>query len=138
MLLKSGELMQRLFSTFPNSWPGCGLLLLRLEIAALSIFSMFALGSPAWLFLVLSVCALLATALLAVGLWTPIAGVTQAVISLSLCATSGGFYSIYVTTALSGLVIAMTGPGAWSVDARLFGRKRMDFDFGNSDKNNGN
>jgi uncharacterized membrane protein YphA (DoxX/SURF4 family) len=24
--------------------------------------------------------------------------------------------------------VAMLGPGAWSIDARLFGRKRFDFD----------
>ncbi len=25
-----------------------------------------------------------------------------------------------------GAVLAMVGPGAWSIDARLFGRKRID------------
>ncbi len=27
---------------------------------------------------------------------------------------------------LSGLSLAMTGPSAWSIDARLFGRKQID------------
>jgi len=30
--------------------------------------------------------------------------------------------------AVTGLVLVMTGPGAWSVDARLFGRKRIAMD----------
>ena len=30
--------------------------------------------------------------------------------------------------AVLALSIAMLGPGAWSVDARLFGRKRFDLD----------
>jgi putative oxidoreductase len=29
--------------------------------------------------------------------------------------------------ATSGATLAMTGPGAWSMDARLFGRKHFEF-----------
>jgi uncharacterized membrane protein YphA (DoxX/SURF4 family) len=31
--------------------------------------------------------------------------------------------------AILGLSLAMIGPGAWSVDARLFGRKQINPDF---------
>jgi putative oxidoreductase len=32
-----------------------------------------------------------------------------------------------VMLAFLGVVLAMVGPGAWSIDARLFGRKHIDF-----------
>jgi putative oxidoreductase len=33
---------------------------------------------------------------------------------------------IAIIQAALGAVLAMVGPGAWSIDARLFGRKRID------------
>jgi hypothetical protein len=32
-----------------------------------------------------------------------------------------------VIPAVLGVALAMIGPGAWSIDARLFGRKHIDF-----------
>jgi uncharacterized membrane protein YphA (DoxX/SURF4 family) len=32
----------------------------------------------------------------------------------------------HIVRGMIGLSVAMLGPGAWSVDARLFGRKRID------------
>jgi hypothetical protein len=37
-----------------------------------------------------------------------------------------GSMTLHVIVASIGLSLAMLGPGAWSVDARLFGRKRID------------
>ena len=34
---------------------------------------------------------------------------------------------IPIATAVLGAILAMVGPGAWSIDARLFGRKHIDF-----------
>jgi hypothetical protein len=31
-----------------------------------------------------------------------------------------------VTDALIGMSLVMLGPGSWSIDARLYGRKRID------------
>jgi len=65
--------------------------------------------------------------LLLIGLWTPVAGLLQVCVELT-----GGFghhalgLSPFLLSAL-GLSLSMTGPGAWSVDARLFGRKQIDF-----------
>jgi hypothetical protein len=33
---------------------------------------------------------------------------------------------IFIVQAVLSAVLAMVGPGAWSIDARLFGRKRID------------
>jgi len=33
---------------------------------------------------------------------------------------------IAITQVVLGAILAMVGPGAWSIDARLFGRKHID------------
>ena len=71
-------------------------------------------------------CAGVAVAvLLWIGLWTPIVAVIAAV--LQVCVVGLGQESVAaaaVNAALS-LALAMLGPGCWSLDARLFGRKRI-------------
>lgn len=66
-----------------------------------------------------------ASALLIVGLWTPIAGSLLAISELSLFFLFSGARSSHIIVAAVGAALAMIGPGAWSVDARLFGRKRI-------------
>jgi putative oxidoreductase len=62
---------------------------------------------------------------LLVGLWTPVVGVLMAI--AELCLTFS--YPIdpwrHILLGALGAALAMLGPGAWSVDARLFGRKRI-------------
>jgi len=66
--------------------------------------------------------------LLVVGLWTPIAGMMIAV--LSVWEVISLDYSPYPGILLStmGVSIALIGPGAQSVDAHLFGWKRIDLE----------
>ena len=64
------------------------------------------------------------SALLIIGLWTPIAGAFMALCELSLLLFTSGA-SMNIVLAALGAALAMLGPGAWSVDARLFGRKRI-------------
>jgi putative oxidoreductase len=66
-----------------------------------------------------------AAALLLVGLWTPVAGVLMAVAELGLAFTRPADPWMHILLAALGVSLAMLGPGAWSVDARLFGRKRI-------------
>jgi putative oxidoreductase len=66
-----------------------------------------------------------AGALLLVGLWTPVAGVLMAVAELGLAFSRPADPWMHVLFAGLGASLAMLGPGAWSVDARLFGRKRI-------------
>jgi uncharacterized membrane protein YphA (DoxX/SURF4 family) len=65
------------------------------------------------------------SALLMVGLWTPMAGLFMAGAELSLLLFHFNSSSMPIVLAALSVALAMIGPGAWSVDARLFGRKRI-------------
>jgi putative oxidoreductase len=69
--------------------------------------------------------------LLLAGLWTPVAGAVLAflkvLVAVSRCFSHSGDPWIPAIEAVFGAALAMIGPGAWSVDAQLFGRKRIDF-----------
>ena len=69
--------------------------------------------------------AAICSALLAIGLWTPVAGLFMAISETLLLLFPSTSTSMHVVLAALGVAVAMTGPGAWSVDARLFGRKRI-------------
>lgn len=60
------------------------------------------------------------------GMWTPIAGTLLAIIEVWFAVTQAGRAEMYLPLAALGVSLVMLGPGAWSVDARLFGRKRID------------
>ena len=64
------------------------------------------------------------------GLWTPVIGALIATgevwIAYSLYHSRLGDEEIHAILAILSLSIAMLGPGAWSVDAHLFGRRRFD------------
>ena len=64
--------------------------------------------------------------LLLAGLWTPIAGALVAVIALSHAFSQPGDPWSCIMLGTLGAALALLGPGAWSVDARLFGWKRID------------
>ena len=119
--------MQRLFSTFANGWPGVGLLCLRLG-AGVVLFHDGLAGSmesthPTQLLKLLVEAA--AVLFLAAGLWTPIAGGVAAILGLWGAFWRSGDPWSHILLAILGAGLAMLGPGAWSVDARLFGRKRV-------------
>ena len=63
--------------------------------------------------------------LLLVGLWTPIVGSLIALIELWIALTASSDPWIPIVIAICGATIAMIGPGSWSIDARLFGRKHI-------------
>ncbi len=129
----NGHVLQRLFSTFASGWPGVGLLLLRLLTgAALIYFGIVgAISARSLTIVALQIIGAGAGIVLLIGLWTPVAGALAAIIKLWIAFSR--FYShsgdpwIPVLQAVLSAVLAMVGPGAWSIDARLFGRKRIDF-----------
>ena len=118
--------MQRLFSTFPEGWPGTGLLFLR-AVAAIPLVQFVAgpLAPALPLPVTLQFFAATCSALLIVGLWTPIAGLFMSIAELSLLLFKFSNASMQIVLAALGVALAMIGPGAWSVDARVFGRKRI-------------
>jgi putative oxidoreductase len=125
--------LQRLFSTFPDGWPGFGLALFRLGAGLSLIYCALTDGAGAsgpWLSLAQCLVAALGGALLLVGLWTPVAGIVVAIDELwrafSPNVSPADDRWIHLLLAVLAAGIAMLGPGAWSVDARLFGRKRFD------------
>jgi putative oxidoreductase len=120
--------MQRLFSTFPNSWPGGGLLLLRfvtgtpLLVGAISIW----FGVSDAISLYLRLIGAVSAVFIVLGLWTPLAATLEAMIEGWRSFAGGTFDIDHAAHALIGLALIMLGPGRWSIDARLYGRKRID------------
>ena len=60
------------------------------------------------------------------GLWAPLAGTLLAATELWAAFARGNNASFHLLLAALGVSLMMLGPGAWSIDARLFGRKRVD------------
>jgi|SRR5215510_5205383 len=123
-----GVFLQRLFSTFPNSWPGRGLLLQRVVTAAVLLCCGFGhLKEPlhfAFIFpYAIGACA---GVLLLIGLWTPICGTLIALLEAWIAVSGAGGSAIPIMLSTLGATLAMIGPGAWSIDARLFGRKHLE------------
>jgi uncharacterized membrane protein YphA (DoxX/SURF4 family) len=125
--------LQRLFSTFADGWPGIGLLLLRLltGLALIHFGITGLLEAPPLTTVVLQVVGAGAGLLLLAGLWTPVAGSLAACvevwIAFSRFLAHSGDPWIAIIQVVLGAALAMIGPGAWSIDARLFGRKHIDF-----------
>ena len=125
--------MQKLYSNFARGWPGTGLLILRLAAGIpLIFFSMQSLlgADPARpVRVVLEAGGAVGGIFLIAGLWTPLAGVLVALTQLVVLFSQPFFKQSYpfahVFLLVLGAALAMLGPGAWSIDARLFGRKRL-------------
>ena len=75
---------------------------------------------------VLSVLLIGAGLLLLMGLWTPVAATLVVAIELWKIYWKLGDPWIYLLLATIAVAIAMLGPGFWSVDARLYGWKRIE------------
>ena len=119
--------MQRLFSTFANGWPGTGLLLQRILTAIL----LTRFGIPDLSGTSISISSLpqfigcFAGVLLLLGLWTPVVGILIAALELWIAIIHMGDPWISIVLATLGATAAMIGPGEWSLDAHLYGRKHL-------------
>ena len=64
--------------------------------------------------------------LLLVGLWTPVAGILVAIMEAWIAFLLPASAALPAVLAALGASLALIGPGAWSLDARLFGRKHIE------------
>jgi len=120
--------MQRLFSTFADGWPGVGLFLQRVLIcsALLHIGIARVLETSNLASIIPALMGAAAGIFLLVGLWTPVVGALAAIFELwNIFSRTGDLRTATILATLAA-TIAMIGPGAWSLDARLFGRKHME------------
>ena len=120
--------MRRLYSTFAGGWPGMGLLLMRLVIGCALVLraSLRLWGDPPLNITITAAILLVAGFLLMLGLWTPIVGASVAVIEVWKILTQPGDRWLWLLLGTASVALAMLGPGRWSIDARLFGWKRVE------------
>jgi uncharacterized membrane protein YphA (DoxX/SURF4 family) len=111
----------RLFSIFPSRGPGIALLLLRISVAIVVLLdasgSLSALAPP----LVFGGLVLAAIAL-CLGFATPLASAIGCVFQFAGLILVDRWSARLGTSIANSLALALLGPGAYSIDARLFGR----------------
>ena len=135
--------MQRLFSGFPAGVPGAGLLLLRLTLGVYLIAQgvrimapLVNTGTPPPILAALTALAmLLGGALGAVGILTPItqsvsaaAGLVTLIDAMWTPPAVTGLeipWPLALLTTVMAFNLVFLGPGAYSIDASLFGRKEI-------------
>ena len=64
------------------------------------------------------------------GLWTPVVGTLLALLALADAYQQPKFHGYCIVVGTVGIALALIGPGMWSVDARLFGWKRVEISNG--------
>ena len=129
--------LQRLFSTFPDSCPGVALLLLRAIVGVAAIVQGFLYlsrgGKSSTGGLLLGVVLAISGVCLIIGFLTPIASILA---GAGCVASEISWLPAPVTTLFDGTLvslemivmavsIALLGPGAFALDARLFGRREI-------------
>jgi putative oxidoreductase len=123
--------VQRLFSAFAGGWPGAGLLLLRL-LAGAALIDRGIIGireEASQLTVALQIIGIAVAVLLLAGMFTSQAGALAAAakvwIAIARFASDPGDLWVTLSQAVLVAALAMIGPGAWSIDARRFGRKHI-------------
>jgi uncharacterized membrane protein YphA (DoxX/SURF4 family) len=122
--------VHRLFSTFARGWPGVGLLLLRVAAgSSLIARSILVLGTtPTFGTGFFQLFIATAGLLLIAGLWTPVGAAVMVLLELWRIISRHGDPASDILLCVLALAIVLLGPGAWSVDARIFGWKRIEID----------
>jgi uncharacterized membrane protein YphA (DoxX/SURF4 family) len=129
--------LQRLFSAFPGSWPGVALILLRGAIGLVALlegaFYLTESGVSTLGVWLGGLLGLAAGGALLIGFLTPVAGVVAGLGALGigfsvLAAPTPNLFDARLPVVFAGIMtvaIVFLGPGAFSLDARLFGRREI-------------
>jgi putative oxidoreductase len=120
--------VRRLFSTLTDGLPGgAGLLMLRFFLRrALMLSAIGAVPHGSMTAAIANALAAVAGMFLLVGLWTPIVGAIVAITELWIVLLLPQDLRLHVLQAVFSMGLAMIGPGVWSVDARLYGWRRVE------------
>jgi uncharacterized membrane protein YphA (DoxX/SURF4 family) len=119
--------MERLFSSFARGIPGIGLLIARVVCGLdLMVQTVMAVRHGGTLAYVLEYAALGGSGiLLLLGLWTRVvAGLISLATLVYFFNHANGWN--WVLLGIVGIALTVLGPGAWSVDARRSGWKRIE------------
>jgi uncharacterized membrane protein YphA (DoxX/SURF4 family) len=118
--------MQRLFSMFPTSYPGIALVLMRFSLGISMTQGMAEKGTVIGHSGAQLLSCLLALSI-ALGIATPlVAGLAVAVQIATVVISDLPYQWPQVCGTLDAIALVLLGPGAYSVDARIFGRRRID------------
>lgn len=128
--------MPKLYSGFPGRTPGTGLLLLRLSVGTIllahAVPRLADVRDPGPAVVAFCLLALSIGASLVIGFATRIAAIMAAILvaslailsmSTSLLGFQGSPFDLNVIVV--AIAIACLGPGAFSLDAALFGRRKV-------------
>jgi hypothetical protein len=117
--------MQRLFTMFPLGSAGIALFLLRLSAAAMLLMLAFPraeVSSAQWVFAGLAVLA----AFVVVGVFTPVLCTLCCCLEIAALFSLRGVEALYTLLAIvNTAALGLLGPGGYSLDARMFGRRRV-------------